>query len=153
MKKITKAGLLILLAAISGILYRLGGWIETKFRDLGCAFIALCSYFLFGLYGQSVLVNIIVYLACFGAMFGALTTYWKKKGQPALWWNWALTGLFYGIASFPLMFVGVNWWAVLVRSLVLSAMTVAVSELSDNVWVEEISRGALIILTVPLLTI
>lgn len=142
-----------LLTVVSGVLYRLGGWIQTKIRDFGCALLVCIAYLVFGMLTDSIWVNIAVYLACFGATFGSLTTYWKKKGEPAKWWNWAITGFVYGLSALPLLFVGVHWYMILIRSIALSASVVAVSEITSVDFIEEFGRGALLIATVPLLVI
>jgi len=145
--------LLVLLTVVSGICYRLGGSWETKWRDFGCSAFTLLSYCIFGLWCKSGIVNIIIYLLCFGALFGTLTTYWKKKGEPARWNNWFMHGFMNGITAIPLLAVGISWYAICIRAVVLGLTTMAVSELSNDVFVEEFFRGALIIATVPILVI
>lgn len=145
---------LVILSAISGILYRLGGWIQTKIRDFGCALITLLSYFIFGLWCKNQLVNIIAYLLCFGALFGALTTYWDFLfGYD----NFYMHGFMIGIASFPLIAIGVVWWDILIRAVVLGLSMGLINKYVNkwgwkhSDWIEECSRGCLIILTIPIL--
>jgi len=139
--------MIILLAILSGVCYRLGGWIQTKIRDFGCPTIATIALWLLGIH------NPLLLLIHFGLLFASLTTYWKIEGNDARWWNWALTGLGYSLALIPICIGIGHWHGFIIRTLVLVLGTVAVSEMSDNVWVEEIGRGALLILTLPLLWI
>jgi len=143
----------LLLSLISGCLYRLGGIgkpFNTKYRDIGCPLVLLGAVIaLFGLKWTSWWV----YLATFGLSWGALTTYWKKKGEDAKWWNWALHGFFVGLSTIPCMFLGISLYVLLLRTVVLSFGTMLWSEWQGNVFWEEFGRGFLIIVTIPILLI
>jgi hypothetical protein len=52
-----------------------------------------------------------------------------------------------------LVFAGIPGVWIWVRVAVLGIATMYISEKSDNVWVEEFGRGALIIWTLPLLNL
>lgn len=148
--------ILWLLATISSaILYRLGGCIQTKIRDFGVPTIATGYLLTLGLkpqfWGFWGLAG--AYLLHFGALFGALTTYWKKKGQPARWYNWLLTGFFYGLSALPIAISTGNWIGFIIRLVSLTVFVTLWSELISIDWIEEGGRGAAIIASLSLLTI
>jgi hypothetical protein len=138
--------MIILFSFLAGVLYRAGGCWQTKIRDLGvpllCYLPALWFLHLWH-WGWCLLSAML--------LFASLTTYWKKKGEDAKWWNWLLTGIGYGVASLPLLAVGVSWWAFLLRTAVLGLSVMAWSEVISIAWLEEFGRGFLIIATLPLL--
>lgn len=145
---------IILLSSLAGYLYYVGGeskesisWANTKVRDFGvplCAVIAMCI--LNGWYW--------IYILCFGAMFGAQTTYFNKKGKDEEWWNWLLCGIAFSIAwIFFTIFISHNWMGFLYRLICTSIFTVIWSESNGNVKVESPGRGFIQIITLPLLTI
>jgi hypothetical protein len=158
MKTKLRAFIYLVASIASGILYRCGGAgkpYNTKYRDLGVPTVATLYLLTLGLksslWGVWGLLG--AYLVAFGLLFGALTTYWKKKGAPALWWNWLLTGLGYSLAALPIAFVTGHWVGFGIRCFVLTGLTVLWSEIIDNVVVEEFGRGFLIVSTLPLLLI
>jgi len=65
--------MIYLFTILSALLYRLGGWIHTKFRDIGvpiCGLIAMLT--------MGIQVNIWIHIVAFLLLFGALTvTCWK----------------------------------------------------------------------------
>lgn len=154
-------------ALAASILYRLGGsaktgrWydfiINTKARDFGvpvcstAALITLC-------WGHPVTsahpikFGLALFLS-FGLLFGSLTTYWKKKGTDAKWWNWLLTGLGYGLAYLPVALFFADWWGFAIRVVILAAAIMIWSLAVGKDWLEEGGRGLLIIITLPLLLI
>lgn len=138
----------VLIASIlSAVLYRMGGasGFNTKYRDIGCAFITTCLVgYLVAWHWSLVLV--------FGLMWGALSTYWKRTPN-AKWWNWLLTGLGYSLALLPFCIAEGHWLGFFSRTIVLSGLVMIWSELNGNAVWEECGRGALITLTVPLLLI
>jgi hypothetical protein len=91
------------------------------------------------------------YLISFLLTWAALTTYWKKKGTDARWWNWFLHGFMIGLSSIPLAWIGIAWWLILIRAVVLGITMMIWSDLNDNAVKEELGRGALIVLTLPIL--
>ena len=139
----------IILSLLSGILYRAGGmgkeydakptWIpeklrNTKVRDLGIPFVGvLVMVLMHGLHW--------IYPLCFLAVFGAQTTYLKKKGQNAKWFNWFLVGLLFSIAWIPFTIVTHNWLGFLYRTIIVTVFTTLWSEFNDDVFVEEFGRG------------
>jgi len=139
------------LSVIAGILYRVGGTSAgTKWRDCGCPLVFLiCLWFLKGL-------NLgfwWVYVLTFGLGWGALTTYWKKKGTDAKWWNWLLTGLFYGLSVFPLIWVEIHWYSVIIRSIFLALTIMWLRERTGKDWLEELGSGFLYCVSIPILLI
>jgi len=146
--------ILLTLSIASAILYRLGGsTYGTKWRDIGVPCCFTLSVLMLGIVHVFNLVSILCLCASFGLLLGSCTTYWKKKGTDAKWYNWLITGLAYGLAAFPLFWCGVHWYAILLRTIVLGLAVMGWSEKMDNPIWEECGRGALITLTVPLLLI
>jgi hypothetical protein len=137
------------LAVLSAILYRLGGKgkpFNTKFRDLGCPVcLTACVVTLLG-FSWSL-------IPCFGLFFGSLTTYWKKKGANAEWYNWLLVGLGYSISLLPWAIATHNWLGFGIRTFVLITLTTLWKTLVGNAVLSELGEGAIIILTIPLLLI
>jgi hypothetical protein len=125
----------------AGVCYRLGGtggnW-NTKWRDIGVPlFICLSMPLHWSL------------LICFLLSFGSMTTYWKKKGTDAEWWNWALTGFFYTLAYLPYFWLTnnlVNW---VLCCVIVTTLITLWSEIISLDWLEEFGRG--FILTLGLL--
>ena len=143
-----KLRLWIIFTFLGALFYRLGGQIQTKARDLGLPAIATVYLLILGLKCPWW-----AYLLHFGLLFGALTTYWKKKDQDAKWWNWLLTGLGYSLAAIPIA-IGTNHWPGFgIRCIVLTTLITFWSEFIGDVNWEESGRGALIILTLPILLI
>lgn len=144
--------IVILLTIVSGILYRLGGWEKgnTKIRDLGCPSVTLLTIFLLGLYGN-LAITTLSYFITFLFMFGALTTYWDfvpfNKGKD----NFYMHGFFVGLSTIPCMLLGIHLYSVLIYSVSLAVLMGLWCKLWTNDIVEEVGRGALIILTLPLL--
>lgn len=148
---------ILLLSILSAICYRIsghGGFKGAKLiRRLGCPLIILITFWLlkgFNIYnyGWYILTYILSYLA--------LSTYndWlAPDGTSENWLCWCATGAFYGLSSFPLVFYGVSWFSIILRSIVLAGLVTLISEKSDNVFVEEFGRGLILILTLPILLI
>ena len=141
---VIKIDYLILLAILSGVLYRLGGWGKGHklFRRLGCPIVSLSA--LCGLMN----FNWWAYLLTFGLSIGAVSSYWgidEKK-----WGYWA-HGLGLSLALLPIALVTKQFLGFGLRCLVLTSLMTVWSEYSSIDYIEEFGRGALIILTIPLL--
>lgn len=143
----------ILLTLLSGWLYWVGGqdktkikWANTKIRDLGVPTVWLISMIL--LKGWSSW-----YLLCFMLLFGSLTTYWKKKGEDAQWYNWLFTGLGYSLAIFPFVIVNDLWVFFAVRTVILTVFVTLWSTFMGADFWQENGRGGMVVLTNSLLTI
>jgi hypothetical protein len=145
---ILKIALTILAAGLSGTLGRMGGSdkYNTKWRDIGCSLVACAVAWLwFGWHWTLIIA--------FGLQFGALTTYFKKKGQPARWYNWLIVGLAWSVAFLPYIWVQGLWVGLGIRSIILPLAVMGWCVLIGNVVWEEVGRYAILILTIPLLLI
>lgn len=141
--------LLIVLAIISAILYRIGGSdlhipMKTKFRDWG---VPACSV-LAMVFVIRPDVSIWAHLLHFLILWGALTTYWDHWGSDGVeWYEWILTGFVYSLASLPYAWESGHWIAFAVHVAAQTGLFAAVRLLSKNVYVEEYGSGAGIILS------
>lgn len=140
------------LAVLAGALYHAGGQGQKMFRRAGvpilCYFPALVV--LFGWAGW------LWYFLSAGLLAFALTTYHdylSPDGKKETWLCWLVTGFCYGLAAIPLLWSGIPLWAIIGRAIVLAGLTTWVSERSGKVLTEEFWRGALILLTLPILKI
>lgn len=153
--------LIVLIAScVNAVFYRAGGmskelsaeprWIpmfmrNTLWRDCDCAAITcLLAGYLLSWHWTLIL--------CFGLLWGALSTYWKRTAD-SKWYNWLLTGTFYSVAMLPYVIAEGLWIGFISRTIILGALTMIWSELVLNDVQEELGRGALITLTLPLLMI
>lgn len=151
----------ILLSALSGFLYRLGGlskeqakqqipwcplWlINTKTRDVGCSLIAVGWMLLY-----FPKMDWFIYLISFGLMWGALTTYWDFiNGDDNFW----LHGFGIALAFLPFAIVSGDWLWFAARCLALAVLMGGWCAVFKNDWVEELGRGAFIVLTLLILLI
>lgn len=137
----------------SAIFYRCGGatGYNTKFRDMGLPTVGIIALLLtYHHYNWQLLL---AYLLCFGLYFGSLTTYWKKKGTDAHWYNWVFTGLGYSLAFLPFAFVTGHWLGFVLRTILVSVLTALWSEKIGNAVWEEMGRGVITTITLPLLLI
>ena len=144
--------ILILLSALGGILYRLGGasGYNTKFRDFGIPTIGILVLILSGSHLNVPWLNIASLVITYGLMFASQTTYFKKKGTDAKWWNWFLVGLANGIALIPYGIIHDQLPQAILRTLILAVGIMIWSEINGNAVWEEVGRGVLIILTLGL---
>ena len=135
---VNKIILILIFSSCSGFFYYFGGEIETKIRDLG---IPLLCY-LPALY----ILNIWSWLWCLISallLFGALTTYWDwltklwRGNEDEYWENWLLHGLFIGLASLPLLLIGIPLWVIGLRAVVLGVTMAIWSEVFGDVIVED----------------
>ena len=146
---------LILAVVASSILYRLGGIgnpFNTKFRDFGCS-IVMYSYMLTIWYPLNWVGWTMLGLAVFFT-FLSLTTYYDKIfGYDNLFAH----GFVIGFAALPLVFVGISGWQIIYRAIILSLFMGALNwwveehQIQRSDWIEELGRGAIITLTIPLL--
>lgn len=132
---------------LSAFLYRLGGVgdpFNTKIRDLG---VPTCMLVVMALLGHW--HNIL--LLCFLLMFGAQVSYFKKKGELPIWYNWLLVGLAFSAAMLPYSVVIKNYDGFLYRSIVVTVFTIIWSEVVNLDWLDEAGRGFVQIATLPFL--
>lgn len=144
----------IILSAISGTTYRCGGaggkypfWI----REVGVTSCLILGLILLGYFHWTLILTA-------GAMYGITTTYFGfvnpwigRKKDEKFWLNWLLVGIGFSIAILPIILVYHNWFGFGIRSAVCMFLVVAWSEANNNVVWEEFGRGAIPIITLPLL--
>lgn len=130
---------------ISAALYRLGGQVQTKIRDLGVPTIMLLYFVVTKHFHWSLLI-------CFVLMFGSLTTYWKKKGTDAQWYNWMFTGIGYSLCMLPYVLFNHHWIGFAERTIFVVAATTLWSQFIGEVNAEEGGRGFIIGSSLFLLT-
>lgn len=138
----------IILSALAGIAYRMGGsgnyprWT----REVGLCVCMNLEMILLGFFHWSLII-------CTGALYGLATTYFKKKGTDAKAINWFFVGLAFSIAMLPLVLVYHLWIGFAIRTFVCTALVVIWSETNGNAVCEELGRGYIPIATLPLLLI
>ena len=103
---------------------------NTKWRDFGCPLAAMTSAWIIGLRHWSLLIVL-------GLLFGTMTTYWKRKGEDAQWYNWLMTGFMYAMAFLPVVWFLARFEAFVYFTAVLSIATMIWSEAMDDVVWEE----------------
>ena len=146
---------LLLSAAISSILYRVGGQgpeenklANSQYRDTGIP-ILLFLYLAFAV-GVTWYLALIVALA----VCGMIRTYWDFiTGDD----NKFLHGAGIGLCFIPLAYDGVSWLAIgaysAILTLVMGGLNVLCTRvrIPGSVWVEELAGGAVIFLASPVL--
>lgn len=141
------------LTFLGGKLYRMGGIgdpYNTKVRDFGVPAVAIIALLLLGV-TWSWQMGLALF-CMFGLMFGSMTTYCKFGDQEDVYWyNWALTGLLYGLSALPLAWVTGHWLGLFIRTIVLTIAICVWSELINDVNLEEGGRGGIFVITIPLL--
>ena len=150
----------LLIAFLGGVLYRLGGaaktdnWYsflqQTKTRDFGVPLLCLVVLWIWNGFD---IHHWWAYVLTFGLSFGAMTTYWKKKGENAKWYNWALVGLGISLGFLPFAVSSGEWLGFFLRTIVLTTCSALWSVLIANAVIEEFGRGFLSVVTVALIVI
>lgn len=139
---------ILLLAVINGVLYRMGG--SGNFprwtRPVGIGLIAMTVLALTHRADWSWLI-VLGIVASGGATAGISTTYFKKKGTDANWFNWLLVGLGLSLALLPFAFVSNDWLHFALRVILLTPAICLWSQFIGNAVVEEFGRGFLTIIT------
>ena len=137
----------IALAGLSGWCYRAGGSASIHARWLRQAGV-----------GVAVTGTLLIWfgfnwwtLLCLGTSW-AESTYFKSKGSDAKWWNWLLVGIVFAIVPLPYVISsGNHYLGFAIRSaVIIPATTVVGTFVGDVDWSEGL-RGALQIITLPLL--
>lgn len=138
----------MVLAALNGFFYRMGGSgnFPRYFRGLGMVITLIGSMALLGLFHWSLLI-------CAGALYGLSTTYFKKKGSDAYYWNWLLVGFAFSISILPFCIFNGHWLGFSIRTVVCTALVTLWSQFIGNAVIEEFGRGFICIATLPLLLI
>ena len=144
--KPVKLAILCVLSTLGATFYRMGGsdTYNTKWRDLGCPTVATALLWAWGGWNWWLIL-------CFGLFFGSLTTYWKKKGTDAKWWNWMLVGLGFSLAYLPYTIATGNWVGFALRTLIVTVGVTIWSEKISDAVMEELGRGFIAIVTLPIL--
>lgn len=132
----------LILGLIGGIFGRMGGSgrYSRLYRMLG---VPLCCVVLLTLlhgWNWSLIL-------CFGTILGATSTYFKAKGQPAIWWNFLLIGLVESIALLPYVFFQHDYIGFAIRTVVCTALVVAWDLLIGWDVLEESGRYFIIVST------
>jgi hypothetical protein len=86
----------------------------------------------------------------------ALTAYWDTIfGFDNFWFH----GFMVGLGAFPMFWYGSAWWIILVRAIILAVFMGGLNwfvhkyHIKYSDWIEELSRGFAIVVTIPLLLI
>lgn len=77
------------------------------------------------------------FVPAYGLMGAAFSAYWKYKGNTNFW----VSGLFVGLAAFPLLFCGFVWWLLLCRAIFIALWWGFWSAVIGNDHIEEHGRG------------
>jgi len=138
----TDYAVIVGMAVCSGVTYRMGGsaHFNKLYRRIGCSLVVVLTLWLIRGWTWW-------YIPCFGLNWLFLSTYHDYVGHDNFW----LSGFGVGIALLPLLLAGYSGWIwVLSRSLVLGLLWGLYSAFVRNAVVEEIGRGAAVILTLPI---
>lgn len=138
----------IVLSIFAAIAYRMGGSgnYPRYFRQLGLCLTMILEMTLLGHWHWTLLL-------CAGALAGLSSTYFKKKGTDAKWWNWLLVGIGFSISMLPLVIAHHLWVGFVFRTVVCTGLIVLWSEANGNAVWEEGGRGVIPTVTLPLLMI
>lgn len=149
----------VILACIAGMGYRMGGsgnyprWLREAI-DCTCM-ILVCL--IWGLGNWSLVL-------CYGLMWGAMTTYFKKKGTEAQWYHWAIVGFATSFCMLPLVLIKYYglpysswpeslWLAFIIRILFQTVAICVWRTWMGNAVIQELGTGFIMIITLPLLAL
>ena len=144
---------ILLLSIVSGVLYRAGGlskeeesWIPVWMRH---SWVRdwLCPACILVLALPHTWEEFGMWLLCYGATGGLLSTYWDWLwGFDNFWWSGFAVGLalFFLVGIFP-------WYLILARALLLAVCWGAWCAIFKNADVEEYGRGAFLVLTMGIM--
>lgn len=140
------------IAVLTAICYRMGGSgnYPRWWRPLGVGLGVLTSGLILFPMSKWACVGL---LASAGASAGLSTTYFKKKGTDAQWYNWMLVGIALSCATMPLQSTIGHWLGFCIRFIVLTIYITLWSQFQGNAVKEELGRGFGIVATMPLLLI
>lgn len=142
---------LLVLTLLSALLYRAGGYgkpFKTWMRDWVIPVLIYTWFLIF--HKPPVWWGYLMWVPAIALTGGALTTYLDSIfGYDNFW----AAGFLVGLAAFPMIWVGVTWWVILARAVLLGVLWGGWCKIFGNDWVEECGRGAFIALTLPLLFI
>ena len=145
---------------LTAICYWIGGrsWGNKAVRRFGC------PIFIYG-YSALLLKNNLIqrdmlilgiglHLIAYIITAFALSTYHDylaPDGTSENWLCWLMTGICYGLAAFPLTWIGIHIYMFLIRAVILGLVTMIWSEVNGNVHSEEFGRGFFIAASIPIL--
>ena len=138
--------ILIIGIILSGIFGRMGGSDKhgTLWRDIGVPLcVVICCGVFFGWHWTLII--------SFGLLWGSMSTYFKRKGQPVRWWNFLIMGFAFNLALLPYIWAQGLWFGFGLRSLILPLAVMGWCVLIGDAVLEEFGRYALIVITLPLL--
>lgn len=144
--------ILAILSIVAGVFYRAGGTkYGTLWRDLGVpTCVSLVILLTHGFHWTLI--------PSFGLLFAALTTYnkwfgklvFKRKDNEVHWEGWLVTGFLYGLSLLPYAIYTGDYLQFGTRAALLGLTTCLFSEFIGTAWLEEFSRGWLIVITLGL---
>lgn len=147
-------GILIKLILTGGLIYA-GGWCYHRGGDEGGKWARLWVIPVIGIvtfllwHGLPTAKEWILVVLSYPLQLASLSSYYKKKGADALWWNWLMVGIGFGLSRILFTIITGHWWW-FVWQTVLSGYAVMVwSELNARVSPEEGGRGGLFIGGIP----
>ena len=148
--------LYLILIALGGIAYRLGGasasdfpklpkWLVKSYtRDIGVPILSAIAMAILGKWHWSIFI-------CLPLMYASLTTYWKclnkyfgDTTEDCHWYNYTAHGLMIGLSFIPYGIGTDNMDMVVCRALLMAVFMAVWSELCNDVDIEEGGRGAII---------
>lgn len=137
------------LAGFSGWAYREGGAASAHARWLRQAGVGIavtaCLMLWFGFNWWTLL--------CLGTSW-AESTYFKKKGTDAKWYNWLLVGAVFALVPLPFVVAdGSHWIGFAVRCGLIIPATALIGTFVGDANKSEIGRGVIQIITLPLFLI
>ena len=108
----------LILSFLSGVLGRMGG--SDKYpklwRRLGCSLMVIIALWLLTGFNLSYWW---LYLIIIGLHYAAFMGYWDWLfGFDNLWFSGFMTGM----AFFPLIFIDIGWWIILLRAILLAVI-------------------------------
>jgi len=145
-----------ILSVLSALLYRAGGW-GKPFKSWNRDWLVppLAYGFLFFIHQPNVWYGWLMLIPAILLTGAALTTYWDKLFNDVD--NFYMHGFMVGLGAFPFFWAGVHWYMILIRAIILGASMGLINwvvnkyHIKFSDWIEELSRGFLILITVKML--
>ena len=148
---------LLILSLISAVLYRIGGKGGFKnakaIRRFGCAGVFLIAVWLLSGFKLTYLWAYILTYILSALALSTYHDYLAPDGKSENWLCWLVTGIVYGLSCFPLIWAGVNYYAIIDRAIALGLAIMLLRERTGKDWLEEAGSGSLYILSVPILLV
>lgn len=146
----------LIASVIAALLYRAGGWgkpFKTWMRDW---IIPPLAYgLLLYLKPPTIWWQWLLILPAILLTGGALTAYWGKLFNGVD--NFYMHGAMIGLGAFPFIWMGVHWWMILIRLIVLGLamgslnIWINKTKIPFKDWIEELFRGFVVVVTILLL--